>query len=69
MARALDGYEERVTRLGGNGPTIQRAIRGVQEGIPILLKFLTAKGIAISAFGAVSIGRPKWHRAPEENFQ
>lgn len=50
MARAFGGYGERVTRPGEIIPAIQRAIRKTQEGVPVLLEFLTAKEIEYSFF-------------------
>jgi len=50
MARALGGYGERVTRPNEIIPAINRAIRKTQEGVPVLLEFLTAKEIEYSMF-------------------
>ena len=48
MARAFGAYGERVTQPGEIIPAIQRGIRKTQEGIPVLLEFLTAKEIEYS---------------------
>ena len=48
MARAFGAYGERVTQPGEIIPAIQRAIRKTQEGVPVLLEFLTAKEIEYS---------------------
>ncbi|MEK7220426.1 MAG: thiamine pyrophosphate-requiring protein, partial [candidate division NC10 bacterium] len=45
MARAFGGYGERVTQPGEIIPAIRRGIRKTQEGIPVLLEFITAKEI------------------------
>jgi len=50
IARALGGYGERVTRPSEIIPAINRAIRKTQEGVPVLLEFLTAKEIEYSMF-------------------
>jgi acetolactate synthase-1/2/3 large subunit len=50
MAQALGGYGERVTRPNEIIPAIHRAIRKTQEGVPVLLEFLTAKEIEYSMF-------------------
>jgi acetolactate synthase-1/2/3 large subunit len=50
MARALGGYGERVTRPNEIIPAINRAIHKTQEGVPVLLEFLTAKEIEYSMF-------------------
>jgi len=50
MARALGGYGDRVTRPNEIIPAINRAIRKTQEGVPVLLEFLTAKEIEYSMF-------------------
>jgi len=50
MARAFGGYGERVTQPGEIIPAIRRAIRKTQEGVPVLLEFLTAKEIEFSMF-------------------
>jgi acetolactate synthase I/II/III large subunit len=50
MARAFGGYGERVTQPGEIIPAIKRGIRKTQEGVPVLLEFLTAKEIEFSLF-------------------
>jgi thiamine pyrophosphate-dependent acetolactate synthase large subunit-like protein len=50
MARAFGAYGERVTQPGEIIPAIQRGIRKTQEGVPVLLEFLTAKEIEYSMF-------------------
>src|SRR5439155_16956590 len=41
MARAFGGYGERVTEPGEIVPAIKRAIRKTDEGVPVLLEFIT----------------------------
>jgi thiamine pyrophosphate-dependent acetolactate synthase large subunit-like protein len=50
MARAFGAYSERVTQPAEIIPAIKRAIRKTQDGIPVLLEFLTAKEIEFSMF-------------------
>ncbi|MBI4571937.1 MAG: thiamine pyrophosphate-requiring protein [candidate division NC10 bacterium] len=50
MARAFGAYGERVTQPGEIIPAIRRGIRKTQEGVPVLLEFLTAKEIEFSLF-------------------
>jgi acetolactate synthase-1/2/3 large subunit len=50
MARAFGAYGERVTQPAEIIPAIQRAIRKTQDGVPVLLEFLTAKEIEYSMF-------------------
>src|SRR2546426_9378086 len=50
MAKAFGGYGERVTESGDIVPAIQRAIKKTEEGIPVLLEFLTEKEIEFSIF-------------------
>jgi acetolactate synthase-1/2/3 large subunit len=50
MAKAFGGYGERVTTPGEIIPAIRRGIRKTQEGIPVLLEFLTSKELACSRF-------------------
>ena len=50
MARAFGGYGERVTTPGEIVPAIRRGIRKTQEGVPVLLEFLTSKELACSRF-------------------
>ena len=48
MAKAFGGYGERVTRPEEIVPAIKRAIKKTEEGLPVLLEFITAKEIAVS---------------------
>lgn len=48
MAQAFGGYGERVETPDQILPAIQRGIRKTQEGVPVLLEFLTTKEIAFS---------------------
>src|SRR5579883_3489638 len=50
FARALGGYAERVTEPAEIVPAIRRGIRQTQEGMPVLLEFLTQKELAVSTF-------------------
>ena len=50
MAKAFGGYGERITAPGEIIPAIRRGIRKTQEGIPVLLEFLTSKELACSRF-------------------
>ena len=50
MAKAFGGYGERVTRPAEIVPAIQRGIRKTQDGVPVLLEFITAKELACSQF-------------------
>jgi acetolactate synthase-1/2/3 large subunit len=50
MAKAFGGYGERVTEPAEIIPAIRRGIRKTQEGIPVLLEFLTSKELACSRF-------------------
>jgi acetolactate synthase-1/2/3 large subunit len=50
MARAFGGHGERVTTPGEIVPAIRRGIRKTQEGVPVLLEFLTSKELACSRF-------------------
>jgi len=50
MARAFGGYGERVTQPGEIVPAIRRGIQKTQEGIPVLLEFLTCKELACSQY-------------------
>jgi acetolactate synthase-1/2/3 large subunit len=50
MARAFGGYGERVTEPGEIVPALRRGIRKTQEGIPVLLEFLTCKELACSQY-------------------
>ena len=48
MAKAFGGYGERVTQPEEIIPAIKRAIKKTEEGVPVLLEFITAKEIAVS---------------------
>ncbi|MDP6777861.1 MAG: thiamine pyrophosphate-requiring protein [Candidatus Latescibacteria bacterium] len=50
LAVALGGYGERVERPSEIVPAIQRGIQKTEEGVPVLLEFLTAKEIEFSLF-------------------
>ena len=50
MAKAFGGYGERVETPDQIIPAIQRGIQKTQEGVPVLLEFITAKEIQISKF-------------------
>ncbi|MFN8486626.1 MAG: thiamine pyrophosphate-requiring protein [Caldilineaceae bacterium] len=50
MAKAFGGYGERVTTPDQIVPAIQRGIQKTQEGVPVLLEFITAKETQISSF-------------------
>ncbi|HSB77962.1 MAG TPA: thiamine pyrophosphate-requiring protein [Candidatus Methylomirabilis sp.] len=50
MARAFGGYGERVKEPAEIIPAIKRGIRKTQEGVPVLLEFLTGKEIEFSIF-------------------
>jgi acetolactate synthase-1/2/3 large subunit len=50
MAKAFGGYGERVTTPDQIVPAIKRGIQQTQEGVPVLLEFITAKEISISSF-------------------
>ena len=50
MAKAFGGYGERVETPDQIIPAIQRGIQKTQEGVPVLLEFLTAKENQISSF-------------------
>jgi len=52
MARAFGGYGERVERPEDIVPAIQRGIRKTQEGVPVLLEFITSK--------ETEVARPVW---------
>ena len=51
MARAFGGYGERVTAPEEIVPAIQRGIRKTQEGVPVLLEFITSKETQVSRLG------------------
>src|SRR5215510_14092217 len=48
MARAFGGYGERVTKPEDIIPAIRRGIQKTQEGVPVLLEFITSKEVTIS---------------------
>ncbi len=50
MAKAFGGYGERVTKPEDIMPAIKRGIDKTQEGVPVLLEFITAKEISYSIF-------------------
>ncbi|MFN8526026.1 MAG: thiamine pyrophosphate-requiring protein [Chloroflexota bacterium] len=50
MAKAFGGYGERVTDPNEIVPAIKRGIKKTQEGIPVLLEFITQKETKISTF-------------------
>src|SRR6266480_2981480 len=51
MARAFGGYGERVTEPEDIIPAIKRGIQKTQEGIPVLLEFITSKETEVSRPG------------------
>src|SRR5437899_313279 len=52
MARAFGGHGERVTEPGEIVPAIKRAIRKTEEGVPVLLEFITEKAVDFSIYGS-----------------
>ena len=50
MAKAFGGYGERVESPDDIVPAIRRGIRKTEEGVPVLLEFITAKEIDFSLF-------------------
>src|SRR5438445_233562 len=52
MARAFGGHGERVTEPGEIVPAIKRAIRKTEEGVPVLLEFITEKAVDFSMYGS-----------------
>ena len=50
MAKAFGGYGERVESPEDIVPAIKRGIRKTEEGVPVLLEFITAKEIEFSLF-------------------
>lgn len=50
MAKAFGGYGERVESPDDVVPAIERGIRKTEEGVPVLLEFITAKEIEFSLF-------------------
>jgi acetolactate synthase-1/2/3 large subunit len=51
MARAFGGYGERVTKPEDIVPAIKRGIQKTQEGVPVLLEFITSKETEVSRPG------------------
>src|SRR5499425_1748892 len=51
MARAFGGYGERVTKPEDIIPAIKRGIQKTQEGVPVLLEFITSKETEVSRPG------------------
>ena len=54
MARAFGGYGERVTKPEDIVRAIKRGIQKTQEGVPVLLEFITCKETEVSAAGDLS---------------
>src|SRR5881296_3711548 len=52
MARAFGGHGERVTEPGEIIPAIKRAVRKTEEGVPVLLEFITEKAVDFSIYGS-----------------
>src|SRR5437660_481411 len=50
MAKAFGGHGERVTEPGDIVPAIQRGIKKTEEGVPVLLEFITEKEIDFSIY-------------------
>ncbi len=50
MAKAFGGYGERVESPDDIVPAIERGIRKTEEGVPVLLEFITAKEIKFSLY-------------------
>jgi acetolactate synthase-1/2/3 large subunit len=50
MARAFGGYGERVTTPEEIVPAIKRGIEKTQQGVPVLLEFITSKETQVSKF-------------------
>jgi len=51
MARAFGGYGERITKPEDIIPAIKRGIQKTQEGVPVLLEFITSKETEVSRPG------------------
>jgi thiamine pyrophosphate-dependent acetolactate synthase large subunit-like protein len=51
MARAFGGHGERVTAPQDIIPAIKRGIQKTQEGVPVLLEFITSKEVEVSRPG------------------
>ncbi len=50
MARAFGGHGERVTEPAEIVPAIRRGIEKTQQGVPVLLEFITSKETQVSRF-------------------
>ena len=50
MAEAFGGYGERVESPDEIIPALKRGIRKTEEGVPVLLEFMTSKEIDFSFF-------------------
>ncbi len=50
-AKAFGGYGERVTKPEDIVPAIKRGIQKTQEGVPVLLEFITSKETEVSRPG------------------
>jgi acetolactate synthase-1/2/3 large subunit len=51
MARAFGGYGERITRPEDIVGAIKRGIQKTQEGVPVLLEFITSKETEVARPG------------------
>jgi acetolactate synthase-1/2/3 large subunit len=51
MARAFGGYGERITKPEDIAPAIKRGIQKTEEGVPVLLEFITSKETEVSRPG------------------
>jgi len=51
MARAFGGYGERITKPEEIVPAIKRGIQKTQEGVPVLLEFITSKETEVARPG------------------
>ena len=50
MAKAFGGYGERVEKAHDIIPAIKRGIQKTQEGVPVLLEFITEKAEDFSMY-------------------
>ncbi|MCY4596355.1 MAG: thiamine pyrophosphate-dependent enzyme, partial [Bryobacterales bacterium] len=50
FARALGGYGERITEPEEIVPAIRRGIAKTEDGVPVLLEFITSKELQVSKF-------------------
>ena len=48
MARAFGGYGERVTEVSEIVPAIKRGIEKTQQGVPVILEFMTSQETRVS---------------------